>query len=220
MFNQFIEDLKTEIKKLDKYHDRVINIGEVFNTIDELNAKRYSPFNPDKEKIEALIRYLEHYDYENLPVLMFPKEDASFLLEALRIQYNNFETKHSNNQQHNTEITYIHKDAENGKRTWFSYVLKGPATKEQIQAISNCLYLYDKGFDFFNPQLVRLPDGGLIKEEPDWFIWMENSVLPTDKSPTIDMTMEELVSAFQKAKEQEWNWDYLNKKKEEIEYEN
>lgn len=34
------------------------------------------------EKFEALARYIENYDYNNLSTLMFPKEDSRFLLEA------------------------------------------------------------------------------------------------------------------------------------------
>lgn len=36
-----------------------------------------------QEKIDAIIRYIKNYDYENLRTLMFPKEDAVVLLEVL-----------------------------------------------------------------------------------------------------------------------------------------
>jgi cobalamin biosynthesis Co2+ chelatase CbiK len=38
------------------------------------------------EKYEALSRYIEAYDFKNLPTLMFSKEDAEYLLEACKKQ--------------------------------------------------------------------------------------------------------------------------------------
>ena len=114
-------------------------------------------------------------------------------------------TKESNYS--NTEITYFYRDEANSK-TWFSYVLKGLISEEQKQTIFNCLQ--DKYFGFFNPKLVGLPDGDLVREEGDWFELLENSILPTNASPTFPIiTVDELVKAFQKAKEQNWSWNYL-----------
>lgn len=38
------------------------------------------------DKFEALARYTAHYDYENLPLLRYPKEDGPFLQEACEKQ--------------------------------------------------------------------------------------------------------------------------------------
>jgi len=45
------------------------------------------------EKYDALIRYTENYDYENLPTLMFPKEDKhnTFLKCYIQNEGYNFE---------------------------------------------------------------------------------------------------------------------------------
>jgi hypothetical protein len=39
-----------------------------------------------EEKYEALLRYIEAYDFKNLPTLMFPKEDAEYLRKACEKQ--------------------------------------------------------------------------------------------------------------------------------------
>jgi len=159
------------------------------------------------EKYDALIRYTENYDYKNLPTLMFPKEDKSYLLMAL----NNFKMtlehmKPDEERYPNTEITYIYRDISNNKK-WFTCVLKGHISKEQMEIIHNCLY--DKRYLRFNPKMVGLPDGNindgiLDMSELSWFQWMENSVLWVDTPATISITVEELVQNFQKAKENNW----------------
>lgn len=45
------------------------------------------------EKFQALARYIENYDYNNLNLLMFPKEDGKFLLEACKSQIKDIEEK-------------------------------------------------------------------------------------------------------------------------------
>ena len=101
----------------------------------------------------------------------------------------------------NTEITYIHRD-DNNRKYWFSVVLKGSITEEQKEIIIDCLY--DKKYGLFYPEAVHLP---YDRFQGEIFEWMENSVLPTKKEPTLYMTMDELVENFQKAKD---HWEYYD----------
>lgn len=101
----------------------------------------------------------------------------------------------------NTEITYIHRD-DNNRKYWFSYILKGSITEEQKQIIIDCLY--DSRYGLFFPEAIGLP---YDEFQGEIFEWMKNSVLPTEKEPTLHMTVDELVEKFQTAKDN-WN-DYF-----------
>lgn len=110
----------------------------------------------------------------------------------------------------NTKLNYLYRDAANYK-TWNAVVFQGEITEEQIETIMSCL---DSG-EYFIPEQVGLPAdrGGELDMEYDhcWFELDSSSFDTTEAPPTIDMTIEELVSAFQKAKNK---WDDINYPKE------
>ena len=210
---EFAKELKKEIEKLDRHHDRIINIGEVFQAIDTVVSQKEFSYDANKDKVDALIRYIENYDYKNLSTLMFPKEDAEWLLKALRMQkinieMNQQETCNKNIAFPNTEITYIYRGDSN-KKTWFTYVLRGAITEKDKEIILDCLA--DDYCEFFKPCMVGLPDGNLLTEEDDWFEWIDSTFL-TDKEPTLDIPIYELVKNFIIAKSKNWGVEKIEEK--------
>lgn len=178
-----------------------------------------TPYNPKLDKADAVLRYLEHYDYEHLKTLMLPKEDAPFLMEVLNWYIDNMQIKGrvnttthellnvineihpENGIRKNTEITYFYYEPDTNNKTWFSHVLKGEYTNEQYREIFDSM-AYDK-CDFFYPELVNLPNNDIVGKHFDFF-----EMKPTRKEPTLNMTMEELVTNFKKAYENNWELEH------------
>ena len=105
----------------------------------------------------------------------------------------------------NTKINYLYRDGANYK-TPNSVIIKGEVTKEQINGILSCC-----SWEYFIPEQVGLPaDRGEDYRELDpeydhcWFELYEDGFELVDKSPTENITVEELVKAFQKSK---GKWD-------------
>lgn len=103
----------------------------------------------------------------------------------------------------NTKIEYRYRDASNYK-DHYKAVVKGEITKEQYDEIWNCL---DDSDDHFIAAQVGLPADGLrgYDVNEDDHCWYELcEITPTEEEPTQDMTIDELVKRFKKAKN---NWD-------------
>lgn len=102
--------------------------------------------------------------------------------------------------QCNTAFNYLYRDASNYK-TWNSVVLKGVMTPEMFEEIKSCC---EDGYEEFIPEQVGLD---LIRnwettEDDTPYAELEDFELVPDK-PTTDMTPEELLERFRKAK---GNW--------------
>lgn len=155
------------------------------------------PYNKKLDKADAILRYLENYDYENLNVLMLPKEDAPFLMDILNQYINKTIDDILVDIPENTEITYIYREPETNNKTWFTHILKGPFTSEQSREIIDSM-AYEK-YWFFYPELVGLPNNGITGA---FFEWVD--MVPTKEEPTLDMTIEELTNNFKKAYDNFW----------------
>ena len=102
--------------------------------------------------------------------------------------------------QCNTRFNYLYRDASNYK-TWNSVVLKGVITPEMFEEMKSCC---EDGHEDFIPEQLGLD---LIRdwettEDDHPYAELEDYELVPDK-PTTDMTPEELLEEFRKAKD---NW--------------
>lgn len=118
----------------------------------------------------------------------------------------------------NTRINYLYRDACNYKKH-NEVVLSGELTPTHLKRIEACLM----DGEFFVPRCVGLPERRIedVRTDDDhcWFEWSisedydlnESGVQLTDKPPTVDMTVEELVANFEKVSEWDetsWMADY------------
>ena len=129
------------------------------------------------------IYYDYNIDYTAIRLKDVPKEQS-------------FTQKHSNKKQElNTEFTYVHRDSNNNKH-WYSVILKGEMTEEQKTQIFDCLW----SESFFMPGLLGLPDNETIPcdidTEYELFVTGPSMIVPTEKEPTINMTVGELTNRF------------------------
>lgn len=102
----------------------------------------------------------------------------------------------------NTRVNYLYRDACNYK-TQNTVVVPGIISKEQIEKIINCCI--DK--EMFIPEQIGwdLLRGWDVTEDDHPYAELDkDSFEYTDDGPTCDMSVEELIAAFQKAKN---NWD-------------
>lgn len=103
----------------------------------------------------------------------------------------------------NTRICYMYRDADNYK-THHDEVLSGEITQQQLMAIVDCL---DEK-TYFIPHQVGLPEvrfDQVTESDHCWFeLCPEQDFSSTNDEPTIDITVDELVERFQKAK---GHWD-------------
>lgn len=97
----------------------------------------------------------------------------------------------------NTKLWYMYRDAANYK-VHTDVVLVGEMTEEQWKTIVSCC----DGEEFFAPQKVGLEHRDFVAlgyksydDDPELFELVEYSL--TDAQPTVNMTVEELVSKFQ-----------------------
>jgi len=120
-----------------------------------------------------------HVDYTAIRLKDIPKEQP-------------YAQKHS---PINTEFTYVHRDDNNSKH-WYTVVLKGEMTEEQKTQIYDCLW----SEYFFMPGLLGLPDNETIQNgintEYELFETGPSMIVPTNKKPTIDLTVGELTNRF------------------------
>lgn len=103
----------------------------------------------------------------------------------------------------NTRMSYMYRDADNYK-THHNEVLSGEITQQQLMTIADCLD--DK--TYFIPHQLGLPEmrfDQVTESDHCWFeLYPEQDFSSTNGEPTIDMTVDELVERFQKAK---GHWD-------------
>lgn len=96
----------------------------------------------------------------------------------------------------NTCIGYLYRDASNYK-SYNEAVVKGVLSKEDISKIIECL---DAG-EWFVPSKVGLPekrfDDGWTEDDHPYFELDEYDFSETDDDPTVEITAEELVKAFE-----------------------
>lgn len=102
----------------------------------------------------------------------------------------------------NTRIEYLYRDADNYK-VWNCAVIPGEISNEQVKEILDCL---DDG-EYFIPHLVGLPEKKFDDFDPEvdhgFFELGPYSFEETDEVPTVLVTPQELVEAFQA---QKGNW--------------
>lgn len=97
----------------------------------------------------------------------------------------------------NTKITYLYRDADNYK-VLNTAIVSGELTHKEIEEI--CAALEDK--QYFIPHQVGLPEtrfDDVTEADHPWFELEEQDFEETDEDPTVDITTEELYSAFMEA---------------------
>ena len=106
----------------------------------------------------------------------------------------------------NTQIEYLYRDASNYK-AWNRCVIKGVLTEEQKKTILKSLY--DR--EYFIPKQVGLPEEKFDSYDEDldhpWFELGAYSFTKTHAEPTVDITANQLVRAFTRAKGK-WDPDF------------
>lgn len=102
----------------------------------------------------------------------------------------------------NTQINYLYRDADNYK-VWNSCVVLGTISEAQVAEIISCL---DSG-EYFIPRQVGLPEKRFEKLDPEadhcWFELSADGFEATENGSNTDMTVEQLLTMFRKAKN---NW--------------
>lgn len=102
----------------------------------------------------------------------------------------------------NTQINYLYRDADNYK-VWNSCVVLGTISEAQVAEIISCL---DSG-EYFIPRQVGLPEKRFEKLDPEadhcCFELSADGFEATEDVSNIDMTVEQLLEMFRKAKN---NW--------------
>lgn len=102
----------------------------------------------------------------------------------------------------NTQINYLYRDADNYK-VWNSCVVSGAISEAQVAEIISCL----DGGEYFIPRQVGLPEKRFEKLDLEadhcWFELSADGFEATENVSNIDMTVEQLLEMFRKAKN---NW--------------
>lgn len=102
----------------------------------------------------------------------------------------------------NTKINYLYRDASNYK-VINEVIINGTLTAQQINEIIGCLDMEN----YFIPSQVGLPENKFPDQTEDDHCWFElerSGFKQTADPATVDMTAEELLCAFRRAKD---NWD-------------
>ena len=132
-----------------------------------------------------------HNVIQNLLDLGFTRKE----LLALSSQ----ETDISDTCPQNTQIDYLYRDASNYKKSNMA-IVSGSMSGEQQRMILDCL---DEG-EYFIPHLVRLPeirfDSYSMEDDHPWFELQKGAFSETAEPPTVAISAEELVKAFQARK--------------------
>ena len=92
----------------------------------------------------------------------------------------------------NTKINFVYSDEGNYK-TWFSEIVSGDATAEQIEAIRNSLI----DNEFFVPSELGFRCDYDEEAASSFCAFDEPAFVPTAGQTTVSLTMEELVERFQ-----------------------
>lgn len=153
----------------------------------------------EQRKYDSLIQYIENNSGDAIPSLIFDKEEVPLLKKALVAYREVLENKKTDEELlANTEITYIHREPETNNKTWFTVILKGRISEEQMKELKD--NLYDSDWNFFYPDKVGLP----YENTEDVYELCTNSFVYVDKTPTVHMSVDKLVRNFKKAKETNW----------------
>lgn len=100
----------------------------------------------------------------------------------------------------NTRIDYLYRDASNYKQP-NTAIVSGAISEEQRRTIMDCL---DEE-EYFIPHLVGLPeirfDSYSMMDDHRWFELQDSAFSDTEESPTVEISAEELVKAFQSRKD-------------------
>lgn len=110
-------------------------------------------------------------------------------------------------KEFNTKISYLYRDADNYKKH-NNCVIKGILTEEQKKKILDCR----QEDEWFIPSQVGLPEEKFDKldlaVDHPWFELENDCFTETNAEPTVDITAEELVVAFEncKGKWDEFSW--------------
>lgn len=103
----------------------------------------------------------------------------------------------------NTKISYLYRDASNYK-AYNEVIIKGKISPTQINQIMECL----EDGEYFIPCQIGFPEIRIGKVDPEvdhcWFELELSSFQFTSEPETVEITAEELVQAFRKAR---GNWD-------------
>lgn len=106
----------------------------------------------------------------------------------------------------NTKIEYLYRDADNYK-VWNQCVINGELSADQQKTILSCL----SDGEYFIPSQVGLPEEKFdtYDEQSDhpWFELGEYSFQETHAQPTVDISANQLVRAFTRAKGR-WDPDF------------
>lgn len=122
----------------------------------------------------------------------------------------------------NTIIDYLYRDASNYKR-WNTEIVSGEITQEDLDRIEAILF----DGEYFVPHDVGLPEHRVVDDyrtddDHCWFEWQTydvDDVEFTSQPPTIDLTIDQLVSNFEsvvKWDERGWMKCYPYKSYDEI----
>lgn len=107
----------------------------------------------------------------------------------------------------NTQINYLYRDADNYKMP-NTCIIAGVIDAEQIAKIMECL----NDGEYFIPRQVGLPERRFDKIDPQsdhcWFELSSDSFELTNRPSDFNLTAEELVANFQKAKDH-WNDSWM-----------
>lgn len=107
----------------------------------------------------------------------------------------------------NTRIHYLYRDADNYKMP-NTCIVAGPIDVGHIALIMECL----NDEEYFIPRRVGLPERRFDKIDPHsdhcWFELSSDSFELTDRPSDLNLTAEELVANFQKAKGH-WNDSWM-----------
>ena len=102
----------------------------------------------------------------------------------------------------NTVIEFLYRDASNYK-TWNNVIVKGEISDDQKKRIISSL-----DGEYFIPEQVSLPVKRfeyLTSDDHCWCELRENDFSLTSDSCTLDMDVNELVAAFEKAANDGWD---------------
>ena len=129
-------------------------------------------------------------------------ETGDYLEHIREFSYGKFESMGW--LQVNTRITYLYRDASNNKK-WNECVVKGRLTIPQIREIMDCC----NDGQFFIPSQVGMPEEKFSTTTEDdhcWFELDESGFTMTLQPETEDITADELLENFRKAKGNWHDW--------------
>lgn len=109
--------------------------------------------------------------------------------------------KHNEIDRANTHVSYLYRDACNYK-VHNEAIIRGELSAQQIDVIMDCL----NNGEYFIPSQVGLPEkrfGSFTEDDHCWFELTRDGFSPVKEDATVDISADELVKQFKKAKN---NW--------------